>query len=184
METQVKRNTKRIGDISEIMVLGALVRAGYYVSVPFGENQRYDLIAEKDCKLFRVQVKTGRLRKGAILFACYSSHAHRGGSMRRYAGEIDFFGVYCPDVDGTYLVPLEDVAAIQVRCASNSPETVKKRKCAGHPVICWRLVGPQPSCGVSAQCSRKCRRSLVVKHSIGNAESVGSIPTDGSIFPA
>ncbi len=54
------------------MVLGALMRAGYFVSIPFGENHRYDLIAGKDNALYRVQVKTGRLRKGAILFACYS----------------------------------------------------------------------------------------------------------------
>ena len=111
METNIKCNTKRIGDLSEIMVLGALIRAGYYVSIPFGENHRYDLIAEKDNTLYRVQVKTGRLRKGAILFACYSSHGHRGGGLRRYTGEIDVFGAYCADVDGVYLIPAGDVAA-------------------------------------------------------------------------
>jgi len=135
MQMGVKRNTKRVGDISEIMVLSALIRAGYYVSVPFGENQRYDLIAEKDNVLYRVQVKTGRLRKGAILFACYSSHSHRGGSMRRYAGEIDFFGVYCPDVDSTYLIPSRMLPRTQVRCASSSQETAKKRKSAGRLAI-------------------------------------------------
>ncbi|HEX5273791.1 MAG TPA: group I intron-associated PD-(D/E)XK endonuclease [Candidatus Rubrimentiphilum sp.] len=111
METHVKRNTKRIGDLSEIMVLAALIRAGYYVSIPFGEDHRYDLIAEKDNAVYKVQVKSGRLRKGAILFACYSSHAHRGGGMRRYTGEIDLFGVYCADVDGVYLIPAGDVSA-------------------------------------------------------------------------
>ena len=109
----MKRNTKRIGDYSEIMVLGALIRAGYFVSIPFGENQRYDLIAEKDDVLYRVQVKTGRLRKGAILFACYSSHAHRGGRLRRYVGEIDLFGVYCADVDSVYLIPMAEISAWQ-----------------------------------------------------------------------
>ena len=111
MENRVKRNTKRVGDISEIMVLGALIRADYYVSVPFGENQRYDLIAEKDNVLYRVQVKSGRLRKGAILFACYSSHGHRGGGLRRYDGEVDLFGVYCPDVDSIYLIPMAEISA-------------------------------------------------------------------------
>lgn len=83
METHDKRNTKRIGDVSEVMVLGAFIRAGYFVSIPFGGNQRYDLIAEKNNRLCRVQVKTGRFRKGAIVFACYSMHAYRGGGMRR-----------------------------------------------------------------------------------------------------
>jgi len=38
METHIKRNTKRIADVSEIMVLGALIRAGYYVSIPLGRT--------------------------------------------------------------------------------------------------------------------------------------------------
>ena len=68
----LRRNTKAIGNFSEIMVRAALARAGYFIAVPLGDNNRYDLIAEKDNKLLRVQVKTGRLRKGAILFARYS----------------------------------------------------------------------------------------------------------------
>jgi hypothetical protein len=106
----VKRNTKRIRDLSEIKAVEAFVRTGYHVSIPFGENNRYDLIVEKDSTLSRVQVKTGRLRKGVIRFACFSSHAHRGGpSCRRYTGEIDSFAVYCPDVDAVYLLPIDAI---------------------------------------------------------------------------
>ncbi len=128
METVVKRDTKRIGDLSEIMVLGALIRAGYYVSIPFGENHRYDLIAEKHNALYKIQLKTGRLRKGAILFACYSVHVHRGGGMRRYAGEIDLFGVYCPDVDRTYLIPLNDIAAFSGSLRIEPPKNGQEKK--------------------------------------------------------
>jgi len=96
--TGVKRNTKRKGEISELRVMHDLVRAGYLVSIPFGEDHRYDLIIEKDTVLSRVQVKTGRLRKGVVLFNCYSSHTHRGGSACRvYTGQVEYFGVYCPD---------------------------------------------------------------------------------------
>jgi hypothetical protein len=72
-----KRDTKSIGDLSEVMVLAALVRAGYRVSIPFGENHRYDVIADDGAQLLRIQVKTGRLRGGAINFMCSSSHQHR-----------------------------------------------------------------------------------------------------------
>jgi hypothetical protein len=110
METGVKRNTKRVGDISELRVMCDLVRAGYLVSIPFGENHRYDLIVERDFVLYRVQVKTGRLRKGVVLFNCYSSHTHRGGAAARlYTGEVDYFGIFCPDTDCTYLVPLDEM---------------------------------------------------------------------------
>lgn len=104
-----KRDTKFKGDVSEVTVLSALVRIGYHVSIPYGENQRYDIVAERDGRFYRIQVKSGRLRKGVALFNPYSSHAHRGRKQRAYIGEIDFFGVYCPDIGRIFLVPVDDV---------------------------------------------------------------------------
>jgi hypothetical protein len=64
-----KRDTKSTGDRSEIEVTCALVRAGYDVFTPLvGENCRYDLIVDDGDRLLKVQIKTGRLRKGAIAF--------------------------------------------------------------------------------------------------------------------
>lgn len=111
MNAGVKRNTKRAGDIAELRVMCDLVRAGYRVAIPFGEDNRYDLIVDKDGVLSRVQVKSGRLRNGAIVFNCYSSHTHRGGvSCRRYLGEIEYFAVYCADVEAVYLIPAADLS--------------------------------------------------------------------------
>jgi hypothetical protein len=100
-----KRNTKLTGDISELHVATALAEAGYIVSKPFGENARYDLVADDGERLLRVQVKTGRLRGGVVRYACFSSHAHRHGGMRPYFGEIDFLAVYCPQTRKVYLLP-------------------------------------------------------------------------------
>jgi len=41
-----KRNTKKIGDLSELEVAIALARAGYIVSKPLGDSHRYDLIID------------------------------------------------------------------------------------------------------------------------------------------
>jgi PD-(D/E)XK endonuclease len=109
MEQLKKRDTKSVGDLSEIVVLHALIRLGYPVSVPWGENHRYDLIVEIDETLKKVQVKTGRLRMGSILFNAYSSHAHRKQPARSYRGDADYFGVYCPEVRHVFLVPVGDV---------------------------------------------------------------------------
>ncbi len=62
----IKRDTKSKGDLSELIVAVALTRAGYAVSKPLGENQRYDLIADDGERLHRVQVKTGRVRDGVV----------------------------------------------------------------------------------------------------------------------
>lgn len=104
-------NTKTVGDISEAHVLAALLRAGKHVLQPFGDNRRYDLaIDEGDGRMGRVQCKTGRLRKGAIRFPACSTACGAGlhpGARRAYHGEIDYFGVYCPETGETYLIPLE-----------------------------------------------------------------------------
>jgi len=105
------RNTKFVGDVSEAKVIAAFVEAGYSVSIPFGENHRYDLVVELGNVLSRVQVKTGRVRKGAIIFNCSSSHTHRNGPhSRTYQGEVEFFAVYCPDTANVYLIPSPEIS--------------------------------------------------------------------------
>jgi hypothetical protein len=89
-------------------VVHHLVRAGYELAKPLGDNARYDLILDVDARLLRVQVKTGRLRAdGAILFPTCSSQAHRGRGATSYHGQCDLFAVYCPETDETYLVPVD-----------------------------------------------------------------------------
>jgi len=98
------------------MVLARLVQAGNNVLVPFGENTRYDyVIEERDGSFTRVQCKTGRLRGGTIRFkACSFTYHHpnnRGTRVYRhnYRGQADVFGIYCPETDSVYLVPVDDV---------------------------------------------------------------------------
>lgn len=92
--------------------MAALQRLGFGLYVPFGENTRCDLILEHDGQLGRVQCKTGRLRKGAVVFSLCSHYGHHRNptTVRRpYHGEIDFFAVYCPETNGVYLLPIEDL---------------------------------------------------------------------------
>jgi len=121
---EAKRNTKSIGDASEATMIGILVRAGCLVSIPFGENHRYDLVAEIGGALKRIQVKTGRLRKGVVLFNCCSTHGHRGHPNRPYTGnEIDYYGVFCPELGSAYLVPIAAVRATTVGSLRVEPTT-------------------------------------------------------------
>lgn len=54
--------------------------------------------------------KTGRLRDGAVHFATASTYGHLP-SPRESRKEIDEFAIYCPDTEGVYLIPIEDVLA-------------------------------------------------------------------------
>jgi hypothetical protein len=110
---------KAIGDRTQAHVLARLVEHGKLVLVPWGENQRYDLVIDEGDEFVRVQCKTGRLSEGAIRFnACSITYHHpsnRGTAYYRhdYRGDADVFGVYCPETQGVYLVPVEEVGVRQ-----------------------------------------------------------------------
>lgn len=119
--TRATRNSKATGEISEVAVVLQLMRAGYDVSRPFGDNARYDLMIDDGARLLRVQVKTGRLRAGTVQFATSSSQLHRGRGRRHYRGACDVFAVYCPDLDAVYLVPVDAVGAVESRLRIDPP---------------------------------------------------------------
>lgn len=104
-------NTKQIGDTSEAVVLAALIRRGYSVSIPFGDNDPYDLVVDGAESLLRVQVKTGWLEEGCVRFKTASKTTAGGQRVDRdyTAGEVDGFAVRCRDSDVLYWVPVEDV---------------------------------------------------------------------------
>lgn len=144
-EKQLRRDTKSIGDRAELAVMAALSINGYLISIPFGENHRYDLIAERDNRLQRIQVKNGRLRRGVVVFACFSSHSHRGGpACRSYVGEVDAFGVYCSDNASVYLIPAEVLAATwrpHLRVAPASNGQSKKLRWAQNYLLAENIFG-------------------------------------------
>lgn len=90
----------------------ALRELGLGVLVPFGENTRYDLVIDNGRCLARVQCKTGRLRSGAVRWSLCSNYGHHANPQivqRDYHGDIDYFGVYCPETEGVYLIPIIDL---------------------------------------------------------------------------
>ena len=103
--------TKAVGERTEAIVLAELLKAGYVVLLPFGDNQRYDMVIEENGIFKRIQCKTAHtVASGtAIGFKTASSYAHRGRPSRGYKGEADLFGVYAPSTGKVYLVPVDAV---------------------------------------------------------------------------
>lgn len=98
-------NTNRKGNISESQILKLVVQMDCHVLLPFGDGVPYDLAVDVEGQLLRVQVKTGRLRNGCVIFSLLR-HSGRHGKGRKYEkNEFDLFAVYCPDNDQAYLLP-------------------------------------------------------------------------------
>ena len=110
----------------------ALRDAGYTVSVPFGENARYDLVIDDGETLERVRCKSGQLVSGVVRFKTASTYAHHRSAAqlrRNYHGEIDYFGVYCHTSDGVYLIPIGDVqATCEARLRVDPPRNGQRRR--------------------------------------------------------
>ena len=103
--------SKQKGIITELQCITAFNELGYHISIPYGENSRYDFIADVEGKLIRVQVKTSSYKNGnkeAIMFSCRSSHTNSKGTQNiRYTSEeIDYFCTYFNNQ--CYLIPIEE----------------------------------------------------------------------------
>lgn len=102
-------NTKKAGDKSTAITLAMLVEAGYSVSIPWGDNQRYDLIAERDGRFWRIQCKTGWLHNGCVKFNTANKSTQKGKIVRKaYHGQIEHFLVWCPDNRILYCIPVNN----------------------------------------------------------------------------
>ena len=101
-----EKNTKIIGDKSEAVILAELVKRGKIVLIPFGDKQRYDLVVDEKGKFIRIQVKTGRLLGDTIQFPTYTA-TYESYVPKSYKGEVDYFGVWCEELNKSYLIPIE-----------------------------------------------------------------------------
>jgi hypothetical protein len=90
-------------------VIKAVVRAGKSVLVPLSGSQRYDLVFEDDSGFQRVQCKTGRIEGGAVEFRPVSAANRPPYAREDYRGQVDYFGVWLPESDVVYLVPVDDL---------------------------------------------------------------------------
>ncbi len=100
--------TKTKGDTAELIVAADLVRKGYKIAIPFGEDWDYDLIVCRDERLERVQVKYTESDGRVIEIRCRSASLTNGKVKRvkRYAAAmVDWIAVYDLTSDGCYYVP-------------------------------------------------------------------------------
>jgi hypothetical protein len=103
---------KIVGDKTTLAVMTALYEAGYGLYMPFGENTRCDLVIERSGNLDRVQIKTGRLRSGAVIFNVCSTYAHHPNPKalkRTYENDVEYFAVFCRETGSVYLIPIADL---------------------------------------------------------------------------
>lgn len=105
-------NTKNIGNLGESKVLCKFIEYGIPVYIPYGDNEKADLIAEFNGKLNKIQIKTSiKTDNGAMLFDLTSSTNHRKNGARHIytSDEIDYFACYNVERDKIFLIDIKSL---------------------------------------------------------------------------
>lgn len=99
------------GRATEAAVLKAFADQDFPVLLPFGDGQPYDLVVHLPTDAFlRVQCKTARPVEGGFIFNSRSTDHGRGAQS--YLGLADVFGIYFPENERVYLVPVSAVCGL------------------------------------------------------------------------
>jgi PD-(D/E)XK endonuclease len=105
---------KQKGDRAELEVARDLVRRGYRIAIPYGEDWDFDLIFQRPDSdaLERVQVKHTR-SDGCVVAVKCSSHSLTNGRIRktkRYTARmIDWLAVYDASTERCFYVPAAEL---------------------------------------------------------------------------
>ena len=122
-------NSKRKGNIGEAMILAQFTKRNIQVSLPFGDNARYDMIADFNGKLNKIQVKYSSQLSENNSYICHvsSSTNHTTNKhMDRYIDQVDYIAVYIAPWNESILIPIQDcdknVIAIRKEIGKNNQQ--------------------------------------------------------------
>jgi hypothetical protein len=111
---RIPLNLKAKGDLAELMVAADLLRRGFKIAIPYGEDCDFDLILIREDRLDRVQVKHTRSDGRVVNVRC-QSHSLTNGKIRRtkrYTTDtIDLLAVYDATSDRCYYVPASELGS-------------------------------------------------------------------------
>ena len=105
-------STKALGAQTELQCLTYLHGLGYDVSIPWGDNARYDFVLDVNHKLYKIQVKTAhQIEDGVYKFPTRSTYINSQGN--RIAGytvdDVNYFATFINNQ--CYLIPLAETSS-------------------------------------------------------------------------
>ena len=112
LESTLSRKGK--GDLAELKVACDLLKRGYKIALPYGEDWDFDLVVLREGNLERVQVKHSTSKSGVLIVRC-GSHSLTNGRVRRTkrytSSMIDWLAVYDPTTDRCFYLPSKELGS-------------------------------------------------------------------------
>src|SRR5690349_6859176 len=115
-------HTKDKGDLGVAKAHADLAAKGWTVLFPSTEHAPFDLVAYRDGRFLRVQVKYRSAHRGALEVRFRSNWTDRNGMKHVPVDKttIDLLCIYCPDTDACYYVdPWQHRASVTIRVTSS-----------------------------------------------------------------
>ena len=94
--------TKEKGDLGAAMVMADVLRRGYKVAIPVGEDWRYDLIVLRKGKLERLQCKYTDSGGEVVNVKCRSTN--NWSTIKYTEDDVDWLAVYDKHTDRCYYI--------------------------------------------------------------------------------
>lgn len=121
-------DTKSKGDLGQAMVVADVLKRGYKVALPLGEDWRYDLIIQRDSELLKVQCKYVTAKNNVVKARC---ETHDGRNYYKYTDrDLDYMAIYDSVSDRCYYIASsyinEGRSSISLRL--DKPKNKQKKK--------------------------------------------------------
>ena len=99
--------TKTIGNVGELAIASDLVARGYDVFFPYGDVSHIDIIAVKNDRIIKLQVKTSKTtKKGSANLGHFQN---RRSGLRYTTQNIDYIALYVIDRKAIAYVPMAEI---------------------------------------------------------------------------
>ena len=104
-------NQKQIyGITTELIVAQKFIEKGYIVSIPYGNNSRYDMIVDTDKDCYRIQVKHASINdNGSYTVNTSNTISTTAGNSRKYYTKDDVDFIVTVIEDQLVVIPVEMV---------------------------------------------------------------------------
>ena len=108
-------------------MLNALVRADVSVLIPFGGGLSFDLAAVlPGGAIVRIQVKSGRIRQGCVVFN--SAGTDHGRGHLHYRGRADVIAVHVASTDSVYVISVDECPSYKGYLRVDAPRNNQRRR--------------------------------------------------------
>jgi len=124
----MKLTHRQIGAVGVTRVAGALLRNGYSVLMPVEDFTGYDLVAEKDGKFHRIQIKTSSKTESDKLYYRFMTSTGSGDKTRYTKDKVDYIVCWAMDEDLFWIFRTQECRATTKKCYPNTGSS-------------WRILG-------------------------------------------